>query len=95
MANHIPINIHSAVMERVTNIKFLGVHLADDVTFFINNTAVTRKAQRPLSTPSGGSKRQVFPLLTSTSSTSKAFFHTASLPGLGAAGPMNNSSSTG
>ncbi|KAK0141960.1 RNA-directed DNA polymerase from mobile element jockey [Merluccius polli] len=45
---HAPINIHGSAVERVSNVKFLGVHLADDLTFSTNTTAVIKKAQRRL-----------------------------------------------
>ncbi|KAF7645238.1 hypothetical protein LDENG_00208050 [Lucifuga dentata] len=43
---HTPLSIDGAAMERVSNVKFLGVHLADDLTSTINTTAVIKKAQQ-------------------------------------------------
>lgn len=34
--NHMPLTIDGATVERVSNIKFLGMHLADELTSIIN-----------------------------------------------------------
>ncbi|KAM6968604.1 thyroid peroxidase [Tautogolabrus adspersus] len=43
-----PLIIDGAAVERVNNIKFLRVHLADDLTSSINTLAVVKKAQQRL-----------------------------------------------
>ncbi|KAF7661253.1 hypothetical protein LDENG_00265380, partial [Lucifuga dentata] len=45
---HTPLSIDGAAVERVSNMKFLGVHLADDLTSTISTTAVIKKAQQRL-----------------------------------------------
>ncbi|KAF7649075.1 hypothetical protein LDENG_00147890 [Lucifuga dentata] len=43
---HTPLSIDGAAVERVSNVKFLGIHLADDLTSTINTTTVIKEAQQ-------------------------------------------------
>ncbi|KAK0130917.1 putative RNA-directed DNA polymerase from transposon BS [Merluccius polli] len=43
-----PLTIEGAVVERVESIKFLGVHLADDLSFSANTTNTVKKAHQRL-----------------------------------------------
>lgn len=42
---HSPLHINGSIVERVSNIKFLGVHLTDDLSWSLNNTHLTGRAQ--------------------------------------------------
>ena len=46
--HHTPLSVAGAAVERVSSVKFLGVHLADDLTSNTNTTAVIKKAQQRL-----------------------------------------------
>ncbi|XP_055494275.1 zinc finger protein Helios isoform X8 [Leucoraja erinacea] len=46
--HHTPLHIDGAAVERVSSVKFLGVHLADGLTSTINTTAVIKRAQQRL-----------------------------------------------
>lgn len=46
--NHTDLQINGAAVERVSTVKFLGVHLANDLTFHTNTAAVVKKAQKRL-----------------------------------------------
>lgn len=47
-SEHPPLIINGTVVERVNSTKFLGLHIADDITWSTNTTAITQKAQQPL-----------------------------------------------
>ncbi|XP_026036331.1 uncharacterized protein LOC113029584 [Astatotilapia calliptera] len=46
--HHQDLTIDDAAVKRVSSVTFLGVHLADDLSFSINTTAVIKKAQKRL-----------------------------------------------
>ena len=46
--HHIPLMINGAAVERVSNEKFLGGYLSDELTSTINTTAVVKKAHLQL-----------------------------------------------
>ncbi|KAI4875372.1 hypothetical protein NFI96_001783 [Prochilodus magdalenae] len=43
---HTPLNIGGTLVERVSRFKFLGVHLAENLTWTINTSHLVRKAQQ-------------------------------------------------
>ncbi|KAI4878733.1 hypothetical protein NFI96_009793 [Prochilodus magdalenae] len=45
---HTPLNIGGTLVERVSSFKFLGVHLAEDLTWTTNTSHLVRKAQQRL-----------------------------------------------
>ena len=45
---HTPLTINGAAVERVQSTKFLGVHIADDLKWSTNTSALTAKAQKRL-----------------------------------------------
>ncbi|KAF7658945.1 hypothetical protein LDENG_00005470 [Lucifuga dentata] len=47
-SEHPPLTINGTAVERVSSTKFLGVHIADDMTWSTNTTALTKKAQQRL-----------------------------------------------
>ncbi|XP_076827475.1 uncharacterized protein LOC143474082 [Brachyhypopomus gauderio] len=46
--DHSPLNIDDSTVEIVKSNKFLGVHLADDLTWSCNTSSITKKAQQRL-----------------------------------------------
>lgn len=44
--HHTLLNINGTAVERVSSVKFLGVHLQDDLSFSTNTAEITKKAQR-------------------------------------------------
>lgn len=46
--NHAPLTISGAAVERVDGVKFLGVHLADDLAFTSNIMTIVKKAHQHL-----------------------------------------------
>ncbi|KAF7641225.1 hypothetical protein LDENG_00288370, partial [Lucifuga dentata] len=47
-SEHPPLTINGTAVERCSSTKFLGVHIADDMTWSTNTTALTKKAQQCL-----------------------------------------------
>ncbi|KAK3537989.1 hypothetical protein QTP70_026506 [Hemibagrus guttatus] len=47
-SDHSPLNINGSNVEIVKSIKFLGVHLAEDLTWSLNTSSITKKAQQRL-----------------------------------------------
>ncbi|KAK3529468.1 hypothetical protein QTP70_031158 [Hemibagrus guttatus] len=47
-SDHSPLNINGSNMEIVKSTKFLGVHLAEDLTWSLNTSSITKKAQQRL-----------------------------------------------
>ncbi|XP_058241457.1 uncharacterized protein LOC131358028 isoform X2 [Hemibagrus wyckioides] len=47
-SEHSPLNIDGSIVEIVKSTKFLGVHLAEDLTWSLNTSSITRKAQQRL-----------------------------------------------
>ncbi|KAK3537404.1 hypothetical protein QTP70_008859 [Hemibagrus guttatus] len=47
-SNHSPLNINGSNVEIVKSTKFLGVHLAEDLTWWLNTSSITKKAQQRL-----------------------------------------------
>ncbi|KAK3545743.1 hypothetical protein QTP70_011328 [Hemibagrus guttatus] len=47
-SDHSPLNIDGSNVEIVKSTKFLGVHLAEDLTWSLNTSSITRKAQQRL-----------------------------------------------
>ncbi|KAK3574279.1 hypothetical protein QTP86_004378 [Hemibagrus guttatus] len=47
-SDHSPLNINGSKVEIVKSTKFLGVHLAEDLTWLLNTRSITKKAQRRL-----------------------------------------------
>ena len=45
---HTPIHINGAEVERVTNFKFLGVHISQDLSWSLNTSTLIKKAQQRL-----------------------------------------------
>lgn len=45
---HLPLTINTATVERVRNIKFLGIHISEDLTWTNNTVSVAKKAQKRL-----------------------------------------------
>ncbi|KAK3575550.1 hypothetical protein QTP86_029468 [Hemibagrus guttatus] len=45
-SDHSPLNINGSTMKIVKRTKFLGVHLAEDLTWSLNTGSITRKAQQ-------------------------------------------------
>ncbi|KAI3358343.1 hypothetical protein L3Q82_014782 [Scortum barcoo] len=43
---HAPLLIHGEAVERVNNIKFLGIHITSDLTWFMNTAHLVKKAQQ-------------------------------------------------
>lgn len=66
--NHKYFTINGDDVEKVSSVRFLGVHLTDDLSFSINSTASSRK-HKGASTPTGDSGRQDSPFPTSLHST--------------------------
>ncbi|KAI4879855.1 hypothetical protein NFI96_003999 [Prochilodus magdalenae] len=46
--DHSPLHIDSSTVETVKSTKFLGVHLAEDLTWSLNTSTITKKAQQCL-----------------------------------------------
>ncbi|KAI4895175.1 hypothetical protein NFI96_005325 [Prochilodus magdalenae] len=46
--DHSPLNIDGSTVEIVKSTKFLGVHLAEDLTWSLNTSTITKKAQQRL-----------------------------------------------
>ncbi|KAK3511413.1 hypothetical protein QTP70_007329 [Hemibagrus guttatus] len=46
--DHYPLNINRSNMEIIKSTKFLGVHLAEDLTWSLNTSSITKKAQQHL-----------------------------------------------
>ncbi|KAI4894811.1 hypothetical protein NFI96_012377 [Prochilodus magdalenae] len=46
--DHSPLHIHNSTVEIVKSTKFLGVHLAEDLTWSLNTSTITKKAQQRL-----------------------------------------------
>ena len=46
--DHEPLNIHGSPVEIVKNTKFLGVHLAENLTRSLNTSSTVKKAQQRL-----------------------------------------------
>ncbi|KAI4883199.1 hypothetical protein NFI96_000242 [Prochilodus magdalenae] len=46
--DHSPLHINGSTVEIVKSTKFLGVHLAEDLTWSINTSTITKKAQQRL-----------------------------------------------
>ncbi|XP_048885309.1 uncharacterized protein LOC125750962 [Brienomyrus brachyistius] len=47
-AAHTPLHINKSIVEIVSSVKFLGVHMADDLSWNLNTTTITKKARRRL-----------------------------------------------
>ncbi|KAK3565430.1 hypothetical protein QTP86_009704 [Hemibagrus guttatus] len=47
-SDHSPLHINGSNVEIVKSTKFLGVHLAEDLTWLLNISSITRKAQQRL-----------------------------------------------
>ncbi|KAK3545178.1 hypothetical protein QTP70_001768 [Hemibagrus guttatus] len=47
-SDHSPLNINGSNVKLVKSTKFLGVHLAEDLTWSLNTSSITRKAQQRL-----------------------------------------------
>ncbi|KAK3510480.1 hypothetical protein QTP70_009162 [Hemibagrus guttatus] len=47
-SDHCPLNINGSNVEIVKSTKFLGVHLAEDLTWSLNTSSITKKAQQHL-----------------------------------------------
>ncbi|KAK3518337.1 hypothetical protein QTP86_003647 [Hemibagrus guttatus] len=47
-SEHSPLNINGSNVEIIQSIKFLGVHLAEDLTWLLNTSSITKKAQQHL-----------------------------------------------
>ncbi|KAK3539503.1 hypothetical protein QTP70_009052 [Hemibagrus guttatus] len=47
-SDHSPLNINGSSVEIVKSTKFLGVHLAEDLTWSLNTSSITKKAQQCL-----------------------------------------------
>ncbi len=47
-ADHAPLQINSVCVDKVSSFRFLGVHVADDLTWHTNTAAVVSKAQQRL-----------------------------------------------
>uniref|UniRef100_A0A7N9AV81 Alkylated DNA repair protein AlkB homologue 8 N-terminal domain-containing protein n=1 Tax=Mastacembelus armatus TaxID=205130 RepID=A0A7N9AV81_9TELE len=47
-SDHSPLNIDGSIVEIVKSTKFLGVHLEEDLTWSLNTSSITRKAQQCL-----------------------------------------------
>ncbi|KAI3366962.1 hypothetical protein L3Q82_009604 [Scortum barcoo] len=45
---HAPLLIHGEAVERVNNIKFLGIHITSDLTWSMNTAHLVKKAQQRL-----------------------------------------------
>ena len=45
---HSPIYINGAEVERVSDFKFLGIHISDDLTWSLNSSIMVKKAQQRL-----------------------------------------------
>ena len=45
---HAPLLIHGEEVERVENIKFLGIHITSDLTWTLNTSSLVKKAQQRL-----------------------------------------------
>ncbi|KAI3351101.1 hypothetical protein L3Q82_005670 [Scortum barcoo] len=45
---HTPLLIHGEAVERVNNIKFLGIHITSDLTWSMNTAHLVKKAQQRL-----------------------------------------------
>ncbi|KAK1798135.1 hypothetical protein P4O66_000630 [Electrophorus voltai] len=46
--DHFPLAINSSSVEIIKNIKFLGVHLAENLTWTLNTSSITQRAQQRL-----------------------------------------------
>ncbi|KAK3549511.1 hypothetical protein QTP86_002479 [Hemibagrus guttatus] len=46
--DHSPLNIDGSNVEIIKSTKFLGVHLAEDLTWSLNTSSITKKAQQRL-----------------------------------------------
>ncbi|KAK1784213.1 hypothetical protein P4O66_003961, partial [Electrophorus voltai] len=46
--DHSPLAINSSSVEIIKNIKFLGVHLAENLTWTLNTSSITKRAQQCL-----------------------------------------------
>ncbi|KAI4883195.1 hypothetical protein NFI96_000241 [Prochilodus magdalenae] len=46
--DHSPLHINGSTVEIVKSTKFLGVHLAEDLTWSLNTSTITKKAQQRL-----------------------------------------------
>ncbi|KAI4898625.1 hypothetical protein NFI96_006403 [Prochilodus magdalenae] len=46
--DHSPLHIDGSTVEIVKSTKFLGVHLAEDLTWSLNTSTITKKAQQRL-----------------------------------------------
>ncbi|KAK3571326.1 hypothetical protein QTP86_007554 [Hemibagrus guttatus] len=47
-SDHSPLNINGSNVEIVKSTKFLGVHMAEDLTWLLNTSSITKKAQQCL-----------------------------------------------
>ncbi|KAK3526016.1 hypothetical protein QTP70_012791 [Hemibagrus guttatus] len=47
-SDHSPLNIDGSNMEIIKSTKFLGVHRAEDLTWSLNTSSITKKAQQRL-----------------------------------------------
>ncbi|KAK3517000.1 hypothetical protein QTP70_029969, partial [Hemibagrus guttatus] len=47
-SDHSPLNIDGCNVELIKSTKFLGVHLAEDLTWSLNTSSITKKAQQRL-----------------------------------------------
>ncbi|KAK3515278.1 hypothetical protein QTP70_013495 [Hemibagrus guttatus] len=47
-SDHSPLNINGSNVEIVKSTKFLGVHLAEDLTWSLNTSSITKKVQQHL-----------------------------------------------
>ncbi|XDV14228.1 hypothetical protein PO909_002405, partial [Leuciscus waleckii] len=47
-SDHSPLNIDGSLVEIVRGIKFLGVHLTENLTWRVNTSSITKKAQQRL-----------------------------------------------
>ncbi|KAK0151150.1 hypothetical protein N1851_007724 [Merluccius polli] len=45
---HAPLHINGSEVERVTNFKFLGVHISENLSWSLNTTALIKKAHQRL-----------------------------------------------
>ncbi|KAK3556653.1 hypothetical protein QTP70_011929 [Hemibagrus guttatus] len=47
-SDHSPLNINRSNVEIIKSTKFLGVRLAEDLTWSLNTSSITKKAQQRL-----------------------------------------------
>ncbi|KAK3521675.1 hypothetical protein QTP70_015591 [Hemibagrus guttatus] len=62
-SDHSPLNINGSNVEIVKSTKFLGVHLAEDLTWSLNTSFITKKAQQHLYFLRGLRKAHLPPLI--------------------------------